>query len=52
MLKVVRDEIFEEPRFEIIPTYQRQARWTIKQLLHYYHVAEAEEPTEDNLRNI
>jgi hypothetical protein len=52
MLKVVRDMIFEEPEFEIIPASQRQASQTVKQLLHCYHVVEAEEPTEDNPRNI
>jgi hypothetical protein len=51
-LKVVRDRIFEEPEFEIIPASQRQASQTVKQLLHCYHVAEAEEPEEDNLCNI
>jgi hypothetical protein len=49
---VVRDRIFEEPKFEIIPTYQRQAIHTVKQLLHCYHEAEAEEPGEDNPCNI
>jgi hypothetical protein len=39
MLKVVRDRIFEEPEFEIVPTYQKQARQIVKQLLHCYHVA-------------
>jgi len=50
-LKDVRDKIFEEPKFEIIPTYQSQARKIVKQLLHCYHVAEEKEPTKDTLRN-
>jgi hypothetical protein len=51
-LKVVRDGIFEEPEFDIIPTSQRQASQTVKQLLHCYNVAEAEEPEEYKLCNI
>jgi hypothetical protein len=51
-LKEGRDKIFEEPKFEIILAYQSQARQTVKQLLHCYHVAEEKEPTEDTLRNI
>jgi hypothetical protein len=51
-MKVVRDKIFEELEFEIIPSSQRKDSESIKQLLHCYHVAEVEEPKEDNLRNI
>jgi hypothetical protein len=51
-LKVVRDRLFEEPEFEIISTYQKQNRHTMKLLLHCYHVAEEEELAEDNPRNI
>jgi hypothetical protein len=52
MMKVVRDNIFEEPKFEIILAYQRQASQTVKQMLHCYHVEKAEEPTEENPHNI
>jgi hypothetical protein len=52
MLKVVRDRIFEELKFEIIPASQRQAIQIVKQLLHCYHVVEEKEPKEDNLCNI
>jgi hypothetical protein len=52
MLKVVRDKIFEEPKFEIIPTYEKQNIHTMKQLLHCYHVAEEEDQTYDNPSNI
>jgi hypothetical protein len=49
---VVRDQIFEEPEFEILPSYQKQVRQTIKKLLHCYRVAKEEEPTKDNPCNI
>jgi hypothetical protein len=52
MMKVVRDKIFEEPKFEIIRAYHRQASQTVKKMLHCYHIAKVEEPTEDNPRNI
>jgi hypothetical protein len=52
MLKVVRDMIFEEPVFEIIPSSQRLASQTVKQLLRYYHVTKAKEPEEENPCNI
>jgi hypothetical protein len=51
-LKVVRDRIFEEPEVEIVTTYQNQKRQTVRQLLHCYHVAEEEDPTEENPHNI
>jgi hypothetical protein len=51
-LKVVRDNIFEEPKFEIIPTYQNQKRQTIRQLLHCYHVTKEDDPAEENPCNI
>jgi hypothetical protein len=31
-MKVIRDKIFEEPKFEIIPTYQNRTRQTFKEL--------------------
>jgi hypothetical protein len=49
---VVRDSIFQEPKFEIISAYQKLDRQIVKQLLHYYHVTEEEDPTKDNPRNI
>jgi hypothetical protein len=51
-MKVARDMIFEEPEFEIVPTYQNHARHTVKQLLHCYHFAKEEDPTEENTCNI
>jgi len=49
---VVRDRIFEEPEFEIIPTTHRQASQTVKQSLQCYHVVEVEELEEYNMCNI
>jgi len=50
---VVRDVIFEELEFKIVPSYQKQARQIVKHLLHFYHVAEAEDdPKEYNMCNI
>jgi hypothetical protein len=48
VLKVIRDKIFEEPKFEIIPAYHNHTRQIVRQLLHCYHVVEEEDPSEDN----
>jgi hypothetical protein len=50
-LKLVRDRIFEEPKVEVVISYQNQNRQTVKQLLHYCHLVEGD-PTEENSRNI
>jgi hypothetical protein len=50
--KVVRDRIFEEKNFEIIPTYQNHTRNTVRNLLHCYHVIEEDDPTKENACNI
>jgi hypothetical protein len=41
--------IFEEPKFEIVPTYQKQDRQKV--LLHCYDITEEEDPVEDNPRS-
>ena len=51
-MKVVRDRIFEEPEVDIVTDYHNPKKHTARQLLHYYHVTEEEDPTEENQRNI
>jgi hypothetical protein len=47
-LKVVRDRIFEEPEVEIVTNYQNPKKQTIRELLHYYHDIEEEDPSKEN----
>jgi hypothetical protein len=51
-LKLVRDWIFEEPKVDIVIGYQNQKRQTVRQLIYCYHVAEEEDPIEENSHNI
>ena len=46
-LKLIKENIFEEPEVEIVTSYHNHNRKTIKQLLHCYHVVEYD-PLEEN----
>ena len=50
-LKLIKVRIFEEPEVEILIDYQNLNWKTIRQLLHYYHVAK-DDPIEENPHDI
>jgi hypothetical protein len=50
-LKLIKENIFEEPKFVIVLAYHNQNRQTFRQFLHCYHVTE-DDPAEENPRDI
>ena len=46
-MELIKDNIFEEPKVEIVISYQNHNRQTMRQLLHCYHIVEDDLAEED-----
>jgi len=49
--KLIKERIFEEPKVDIVTTYQNQKQQIVRRLLHCYQVAKYD-PIEEKPRDI